>query len=304
MPTTYIPTTKNEKAHDGGIWCVDWSRHTNFVASGSIDNNIKIWDGLSGELLWTLTGHTLGVISVSFSSDGKRLVSSSIDSTLRVWNMEDEGACIQKIDVQPVEAWSARFHPDGRMVATGSYDGHINVYDIESGEKVTSLTTKNSFIMCTVYSHDGKYLAGGAQDGSIYVFNMESNQLTHTLSTHAMAVRSLSFASDNKTLISGNDDKCVYVYDVVHGQLASVLTGHSGWVLTVAANQDNSKQQVASGGADHKIKIWDLATRSVLETQETQMDQVWGIAWNEQGTKFVSVSDDGSIQWFASSGSS
>ncbi|SAM08703.1 hypothetical protein [Absidia glauca] len=253
MPTTYIPTIKNEKAHDDGIWCVDWSRHTNLVASGSMDSTVKLWDGLSAT---------------------------------------------------PVEAWSARFHPDGKSLATGSHDGHINVYDIDSGEKVASLATKNNFVMCTAYSNDGKYLAGGAQDGSIYVFNLETNQLAHTLSTHASAVRSLSFAPDNKTLISGNDDKCVYVYDVEHGQLASVLTGHTGWVLSVAANQDSSKQQVASGGADHKIKIWDLTTRSVLETQEAQTDQVWGIAWNPEGNKFVSVSDDCSIQWFASSGSS
>ncbi|KAI8084760.1 WD40-repeat-containing domain protein [Halteromyces radiatus] len=304
MPTTYIPTIKKEKAHDGEIWCVDWSRNTNLVASGSCDNNVKIWDGTSGELLWTLEGHTLGVISVHFSTDGTRLVSSSIDSTLCIWDMTQEGKCIKVITATPVEAWTARFHPDGTRIATGSHDGNINIYNIESGEKEESLATKNNFIMCTVFSNDGKYLAGGSQDGSIYVFNMESDQLAHTLSTHALAVRTLSFAPDNKTLISGNDDKCIYVYDVEHGQLASVLTGHSGWILSVATNPDMGKQQVCSGSADNKIKVWDLTTRSVLETQETQVDQIWGVAWNQEGNKFISVSDDGSLQWFASSGSS
>lgn len=89
-----------------------------------------------------------------------------------------------------------------------------------------------------------------------------------------MAVRTLSFASDSKTLISGSDDQCIHVYDVEHGQLASTLTGHSDWVLCVAANPDLSKQQLASCSSDKRIKIWDLALRSVIETHEVHSDQV------------------------------
>lgn len=91
---------------------------------------------------------------------------------------------------------------------------------------------------------------------------------------HALAVRSLSFAPDGRTLISGCDDRSIHVYDVEHGQLASVLNGHGNWVLSVAANPDISKQQLASGSADNKIKIWDLGMRAVLDTQEVHDEPV------------------------------
>lgn len=97
---------------------------------------------------------------------------------------------------------------------------------------------------------------------------------TCTWIDHTMAVRTLTFASDNRTLISGCDDKCIHVYDVEHGQLASILTGHSSWILTVAANPNISKQQLASGSADGKVKIWDLGMRSVIETHEGDEGEV------------------------------
>lgn len=91
---------------------------------------------------------------------------------------------------------------------------------------------------------------------------------------HAQPVRALTFAPDNITLISGSDDHCINIYDVEHGNLASVLEGHDGWILSVAANPDISKQQLASVSSDKKVKVWDLAMRSVIETHEVHEDAV------------------------------
>lgn len=133
-------------------------------------------------------------------------VSTSIDSNIRVWDLENEGKLLQSINAHPGQAWTAKCSPDGAFVASGSHSGNLNIYKIDDGSQVSSLSTKNQFIMSTAYvcrlnqktiykhkiiliniltyvfqSSDGKYLACGADNGTIYVFDVEANHLIHTL---------------------------------------------------------------------------------------------------------------------------
>ena len=78
-------------------------------------------------------------------------VSTSIDSNIRIWDLENEGKLLHNILASPGEAWTSKCSPDGTFVASGSYAGNLNIYNIESGEQVSSLSTKQQFTMSTAY---------------------------------------------------------------------------------------------------------------------------------------------------------
>jgi WD repeat-containing protein 61 len=78
-------------------------------------------------------------------------VSTSLDSNVRVWDLENEGKLLHNILAPPGEAWTAKCSPDGTLIASGSYAGNLNIYKIDSGEQVSSLSTKKQFIMSTAY---------------------------------------------------------------------------------------------------------------------------------------------------------
>jgi WD40 repeat protein len=73
-------------SHSSSVWSVTFSPDGKQLASGSIDNTIKLWDPTTGELRQTLEGHCGSVLSVTFSPDGKQLASGSSDNTTKLWD--------------------------------------------------------------------------------------------------------------------------------------------------------------------------------------------------------------------------
>jgi WD repeat-containing protein 61 len=183
-----------------------------------------------------------------------------MDSNIRVWDLE-KGKLIKSIDATPIEAWTVSLSPDNKTIATGSQNGNINIFNIESGKKEQSFDAqKKSFCMTVCYvsyfsnieikSPCGRFLASGSKDGSIFLFDIGTSKLIHTLQGHSMSVRSVKFTNDSQRLLSSSDDKHVrrktfftifkiHVYDVKSGSLIKALSGHSSYVLNLSISPDN-----------------------------------------------------------------
>ncbi|KAF9997602.1 WD repeat-containing protein 61 [Entomortierella chlamydospora] len=299
MPTQFVTNLTKEDAHEDGIWSVAWSSK-NTLVTGSLDNTVKVWNTENGELKGTLTGHQLGVNSVDTNADGSLAVSTSLDSQIRIWDL-DQLKQHKIIDAGAVQAWTAKFSPDSKHIATGSSSGNVNQYSVETGEKVQTFEGRGKFSMCVAYSPNGEYVACGTEASSdsatVLLFDVATGKLRNTFKGHAMTVRSLAFSDDSTKLVTGSDDKRIMIYDAVHGDTIRTLSGHSAWVLSVAVSSDGV--HVASGSSDSKVKLWDLVADQCIDTMDGHNDQVWGLAWNKQGNKFASVSDDKAIKFYS-----
>lgn len=74
-----------------------------------------------------------------------------MDSTICIWDLENNGALVTSIKPGALQSWRAKFSPDGKHCASGSHTGDLNVYSVENGEKVASYTSKTNFAMCVAY---------------------------------------------------------------------------------------------------------------------------------------------------------
>ncbi len=90
------------------------------LASGSVDQTVKIWDSATGKELFALKGHAGPVRSVAFSPDGQRLASGSWDQTVKIWDSATGKRAVRPSRAMPVRFWSVAFSPDGQRLASAS----------------------------------------------------------------------------------------------------------------------------------------------------------------------------------------
>ena len=80
------------------------------------------------------------------------------------------------------EIWAIALSEDGQFLASTSFDGRINVWDLlASRKKIRQYETKGSFGMCIDMSRDGRFTASGHENGGIYVFNNETGRMLYSL---------------------------------------------------------------------------------------------------------------------------
>ncbi|CAH1260001.1 unnamed protein product [Diabrotica balteata] len=319
----YSVLHKKDNAHDECIWSCFWGRYapekkkkseddnqgddeksrdsilsdeppTDYIVTGGVDDLVKVWELQDDRLVLkhNLEGHSLGVVSVAVSHNGKLCASSSLDSSMRIWDLE-KGEKIANVDVGPVDLWTVAFSPDDKYIISGSRK--ITAYSVETAKAEQTFETRGKFTLSIAYSPDGKYIASGAIEGIINIFDVAANKLLHTLEGHAMPIRSLCFSPDSQLLLTGSDDGYMKLYDVrdQKTRLIGTLSGHASWVLSVAFSPDG--KNFVSGSSDKTVKVWDVATRQCLHTFNEHTDQVWGVTYNPDSNKILSVSEDKSI---------
>jgi WD40 repeat protein len=101
-----------------------------WLASGSFDGTVCIWDAAAGRKRATLTGHSGGVAALAVAPDGSWLASAGYASTVYVWDAEL--VCKRAELPTRLGGWALAVAPDGRWLASGSDDGTIRVWDVAS----------------------------------------------------------------------------------------------------------------------------------------------------------------------------
>lgn len=269
--------------------------------------NILIFDlGNLDKPLYELEGQKT-LSRVAFSPNGQILASagSSFDGTIWLWDMAKGGVKLMVLEGHTEAIYGLAFSPDGALLASGSRDNSVRMWDVKTGKELFFSLAHNSEVHSVAFSPDGAILASGGGDGKIRLWDVKSGQEKIALDAYRLQVECLAFSPDGKLLASaGQYDTEIRLWDTQTWQPTNILRGHksiAGYgVFSLAFNYQDTL--LASGGADNSIRLWDISSSSPsfgneLASLQRHSDWVDSLVFSPDGAAIISASDrDGTIR--------
>lgn len=269
-----------------GFNCSSISHDGSLVAGGFSDSSLKVWDmskigrqtdtsnvqgdnesvpsertqGSEGKRPYTLfQGHAGPVYSATFSPLGDFILSSSSDSTIRLWSTKlNANLVCYKGHNYPV--WDVQFSPAGHYFASSSHDRTARIWSMDRIQPLRIMAGHLSDVDCVQWHANCNYIATGSSDKTVRLWDVQSGECVRIFIGHRGMILSLAMSPDGRYMASGDEDGTIMMWDLSSGRCVTPLMGHTSCVWTLAFSCEGSL--LASGSADCTVKLWDVTANT------------------------------------------
>jgi WD40 repeat protein len=312
-----------------------------YVVTGSDDNQIRVWDVVSGGQLERFTGHAGAILSLAFSPNGKTFISGSVDKTARQWTR----AVLRGVAAHEGPINDMARTVDGKFVFTAGDDKRVAQWDSVALSRSQEFDCVSAVHAIGV-SGDGKILATGGEDANLRLWSVADGSRVAAIETPS-PIHDIALSNHGTQIVLANDDQKIRTYALSSGgeridlSLHHESHGHVGAVTDLGVTSDGRTlfsagadgivkhwqiaaakprltmtkhsgpvyatkfrfdgAQIASGGADGTVRVWDAIEGKQLSTFAAK-DQVMDVAFSPNGQQLVSCGLDRSIRLFDAEG--
>ncbi|MEO9966388.1 MAG: caspase family protein [Reichenbachiella sp.] len=259
----YPLETVIQRGHRAAVRTVDYSPDGNFVATGSRDNSIKLWQVSTGREIRTFLGHLDPVNIITFDPTGKWIASGSSDNTIIIWEVST-GKIRTKIEGHSKRVSSLDFNADGSQLVSGGWDRTVFRWDVASGKKLA------------------EYKGNPATGIGVGV--------------------QVLFTKDDKKIITGNDDGKIIIYDVTtsiaEDTLRNISPSSCGGCASFIQLGDNSSE-LLSASRHGAVTLWNYKTGKIIKEYGGEEDDYNAIGMKGN---YVYVSNEDTLKLYSKAG--
>jgi serine/threonine protein kinase/WD40 repeat protein len=258
--------------------------------TGPGPKEVSVLDGERFE--WTRKLEDLApLMTLASTADGRRLAVGAEDGSIAFIEGEAH-AVVSKRGAHGASVSAVAFSPNGAQLASASWDGAVNVWELPSLTPVSQVKLHSSGASSVKWLDDHTVVSGG-YDNQLIAFDVRSNAAALPVLGHSAEVLYLTFAHHDVAIFSGDAKGVIVAWQAETGLPIKTWSEHTGPITSVAVSADG--RRVAMGSQDRRISVFDAETLTLLKTFVAHDEQVLSLCFGLSNDVLVSTSQDGGL---------
>lgn len=297
---------KTIPAHSSSISALKFNPDNHLLASACSNGKLKLWNSNDGKFQKTLSGHSQGINDICWMKSrsnqtnananqnfNTHLVSVSDDLTCQVWDIEAGKSIKTYKGFEDSVFCVAAFR---NLIATGSFDRFIRVFDLRSG-KVTSVLAHNDCISSIDFHPEGSLLMTSSFGGVIRIWEVSNLLCLKSICgegagvdnfVHEPAISYAKFSPNGKFVLTSNLKSEVKLWEYCQSKVIRKFSGHENTKFACSIdfafdeNEATRHNFIVSGSDRNKAYVWDVNTKELVQTLDAHNDSVVSVACNRK----------------------
>ena len=285
---------KTIKAHEERISALI-ELNNGFIASGSYDGKVKIWDILKeGEDSLIMIKNSVTAVFCFLEFEPGKLLGGTSLNTIFLWDLNDKNKEEFIFNFQKHDLWvTSLVKLDENHFASASNDTKIIIWDYKNKKYEKVLEGHTDCIMAMILLKNG-YLCTASYDENIMIWDWKNSRSLYRFKPHKKYVKCL-LELDNDYLLTGSEDNSIGIFKKTDSQQYKSITYLEGHTYPVRSLCQIDENYFASGSFDNKIKIWDFNKKECVQTLEGHQSNVICII-KYKDDMLISCSNDKTIK--------
>jgi WD40 repeat protein/serine/threonine protein kinase len=237
------------------------------VCVGGSDGNLWFLD-LDTKEARSVKGHDASIVGVDYNIGADRLVTTSDDNWIHVWDPE-EPTPVTSIELpEPKKRGLARLSPDGRLIASMRlFEGNVDIIEVESQRRMATLQS-NHPNNGTRFNHEGSLVVSSEINGAIRLFATEDWREVTRYYHRSHQLNDITISDDDSLIVSGGDNGLITGWPGT--ETARGILRSAGWMVTSVQYSPDGRI-LAVGCDDGRVELWDAASEILLHTIPAQV---------------------------------